>query len=410
MKKRIIAIAITLTLFAALVPVSVSAASASARLSGPDSVRAGDTITVSFVLSGSGIYGASGTLSYDGLTLVSTSQSIGSPWIVEFNGNNFAAYDNNLTSPINSSATLFTAKFKVKDLSPGASISVSCQSVKATDGTADAQIGTVKYSATVAAPLSSENNLKSLTVSNATISPAFSSGTTSYTAQVPFDVSRLNVAAVAEDSKASVSVNSPTLTPNATTNVTITVKAENGAKKTYTIAVKRAQDPNYVPSSNSKLTSITVDGFLLSPVFSQDKTQYMVWLPYEVDSVSISGTAEDALASVQVEGGDSLKAGADNPVKVICTAEDGSKTVYTVTVKRAQAHDPSLEPTEPETEPTTAPTEETTVPPTTEAAETQESSGSNVGITILLVVLAFAVGTACGFLVDYLIRKRKTGK
>ena len=91
MKKRIIAIAITLTLFAALVPVSVSAASASARLSGPDSVRAGDTITVSFVLSGSGIYGASGTLSYDGLTLVSTSQSIGSPWIVEFNGNNFAA-------------------------------------------------------------------------------------------------------------------------------------------------------------------------------------------------------------------------------------------------------------------------------------------------------------------------------
>ena len=406
MRKKVLTFLVTAVMLVALLPVSVFAASASAWFNGPGTVRAGDTINLEFVLSGSNLLGASGTLSYDGsqLTLVKTAQSIGGSWLVEFNGNNFAAYDNNLTSPINGNAKLFTATFRVNNVPEGSVISVSCQNVKATDGSADANVGTVTHSISVAAPLSSDNVLGSMTVSNASISPAFSPDVTSYSAQVPYEVSQLQISAKARHDKAKVSVKNPQLTPNTTTNVSVTVTAENGATKTYTISVKRAQDPNYVPSNNSKLSGITVEGFLLSPGFDQNITQYVIWLPYEVDSVVVGGAAEHPLASVRVEGGSNLIAGADNEVKVIGVAEDGTETVYTVIAKRGPAHDAQPEETEPTTVPTET-TESTTAP--TEPVDSEAGNGQG-GVTVLLIVLAFVVGAALGFVADrFWLKKEK---
>lgn len=400
--KRMTGLVMALLLCVSLFAVTASAASASASLTGPGTVRAGDTITLSFNLSGSGIFGASGTLSYNSsqLTLTGTSQKIGNGWAVEFNGNNFVAYDNNLASPINSNTTLFTATFKVGSVATGTAIKVSYTNVAASDGTADANIGTVSYSATIAAPMSTDNNLKSLTVSNATINPAFSAGTTSYTAEVPFEVSKLNLTAAANDSKAKVSVNSPNLTPNGTTKVTVTVTAENGSTKTYTISVKRAQDPNYTASSNNDLSGISVDGFLLSPVFSTENTKYVIWLPYETENVTISGTAADSKASVTVEGGSNLLAGQDNEIKVICTAENGTAKTYTVIAKRAAAHDGSVDEIPDETEPVTEPTEPSTDPSKPQETPNAEKRGGIAAwVLILVAILCLAGGAAGGIFV-----------
>lgn len=419
--KKIVSIFVAVVLCVAFVlPLTASAASASASLTGPGTVRAGDTITLTFNLNGSGLFGASGVLAYDAnqLELAGTSQIIGNGWAVEFNGNNFVAYDNNLAKPINGNAALFSVTFKVKNVAAGTAVNVSYTEVAASDGTADANIGTVTYSTTIAAPLSTDNSLKTLTVNNATISPAFNAGTTSYTAEVPFEVSKLDIQAAANDSKASVSINSPNLTPNGTTNVTITVTAENGSKKTYTISVKRAQDPNYVASDNNALSGITVDGFLLSPVFSGENTQYVIWLPYETESVTVSGKAADSKARVRVEGGTGLKAGQDNEIKVICTAENGTEKVYTVIAKRAAAHDGSVDPTDPPTEPTeptepstqpstapsTAPTEPATTPTEPQKPVEQEQTGGIPWWTLLIV------GVVClgsGFAVGVLTSKKK---
>lgn len=341
MKKVLSVLVVAILVLSCMLPMTASAATASATLTGVGIVRAGDTITLTFNLNGKGIYGAQGILNYDAsqVTLVSTSQKIASPWMVEFNGNNFVAYDNNQTNPISSNKAIFAVTFKVKAVATGTKINISYTGVKASDSFNDANIGTVSYSATVAAPLSTENNLSSLTVAGATLSPAFSAGTTSYTTTVPFSTSKLNVTATAKDSKAKVTVNSPNLVPGGKTNVTVTVKAENGSTKTYTIVVSREQDPNYVASANNNLSGISVEGFLLSPVFSADKTSYIVWAPYETESVNVSGAAADTKASVEVVGGENLAAGQDNEVKVVCTAENGDKKTYTVVVKRAAAHD-----------------------------------------------------------------------
>lgn len=429
--KRLISLTIVLLMCISLLAITASATSATATLTGSSTVRAGDTITLTFKLSGSGLYSVSGTLSYNSsqLTLVSTSQKIGGNWSVDFNGNNFVAIDSKLSNPIKNSTALFTLTFKVNSsLAVGTKISVSYTDVVATDGNTDADAVTATYSATIAAPMSTDNSLKSMTVSNATISPAFNTNTTSYTAEVPFEVNKLDIKATANDSKATVSINNPNLISNGTTKVTITVKAENGSAKTYTITVKRAQDPNYVASGNNDLSGISVNGFLLSPVFSADNTKYVIWLPFETENVTVNGTPADSKASVAVEGGSNLIAGADNEVKVICTAENGTEKVYTIIAKRAASHDGSTEPTEPPTDPTeppidpaepaTKPSEDPTtepdgtdpeVPTVTEPQKMdtpQNGNGIQLWLVVVVGTVCLAVGVVSGVLSQKLGKKK----
>ncbi|MBQ8830026.1 MAG: cadherin-like beta sandwich domain-containing protein [Oscillospiraceae bacterium] len=85
---------------------------------------------------------------------------------------------------------------------------------------------------------SSDATLKALSISPGTLSPSFSSGTTSYTATVSSSTTKLNVSATKNDSKASVSVSGTSLKVGSN-KVTVTVTAEDGTKKTYTITVTR---------------------------------------------------------------------------------------------------------------------------------------------------------------------------
>ena len=200
MKRKIFAAIVAAVFALQLLSAMTVSAAGSATLTGPSTVRAGDTITLTFNVNGGNTEGLSGTLSYDSgqLTLSGTKQSIASPWAVEFSGNNMVAYDNDLTKPIKSNTKVFTVTFKVKSgLAEGTSIKVSFNDVRLSDGTNETNAGTISYSASIAAPLSGNCDLKSLMVSNATISPSFSAGTTDYTADVPYEVSKLNVNAVA---------------------------------------------------------------------------------------------------------------------------------------------------------------------------------------------------------------------
>ena len=416
--KKIWMIILAAVVCLSLLAMPALATNATASLDGPGVVRAGDTITLTFKLNGTDIYGASGTISYDKsqLTLKSTAVKVQSPWMVEFSNETFVAYDNLLESPINKSTSLFTVTFKVNSsLKTGTKITVSCLDVTATDGSADAKIGTVSYSATIAAPKSTDNSLKSMTVANATISPAFSPDVTQYTASVPYSVEKLEISAKANDSAANVSVSSPPLKPGGSTVATVTVTAENGAERVYTIVVEREQDPNYVASDNCFLASIEVEGFLLSPVFRTDVTEYVVWLPYEVEQVEVTAKAAHSLATAKVTGGSALVAGQDNEITIVCKAEDGTERTYKVIAKRAASHDeqPTEPPqptdpvettvppesTQPDTQPDTKPVPSETVP----NAPVQNNGGDRLHIdwwfVVIIGVLCLAFGLALGLFI-----------
>ena len=436
--KKLISLLLVLVLLANAVPAAFAAGSAS--MSGPSTVRAGDTITVSFS-AGGGILGGSGTISYDSslLTLQGYTQKIGGNWVVEFSGNNFVFYDNAMNNPIDSKKVIFTATFKVNSgVAAGTAITVQAKGVTLSDGKQDMGAGSPSYKATIAPPLSGNCNLASLSVSDGKFSPTFSAGQTEYSVSVPFSVSSLKVSAAAEHGGAKVSIGKTALEAGETTKVKITVTAENGAEKTYTIKAFRAQDPNYVESDNANLKELTVEEHLLSPAFSPEVTQYYVWVPYEVETVKLDAKKDHRKAKLSTAEPDVLLPGQGNDVVFTVTAENGTPKVYTVTVVRAPAHadtgilldrwnEPIAEPTEPETippteaptEPTTAPTTEpttvpTTVPetepetvPTTEPAP-QEPSGADSSQLLIVGIVCALIGAGLSAIIcTILFKKRK---
>ncbi len=361
--KKAFSLALALLLCLSLIPATVNAAEASAKLTGPSVVRAGQTITLTFSLGGDNLIGAEGLLDYDPaqLDLIGTKPVITGNWDVKFNDKKFTIENTDQSSPITTSTKIFTVTFLVKQLEAGTKLNIGVTGILATDSSYEEHnIGTATYSVSIAAPLSSDNALKSLTVTNGTLVPEFDPSVTSYTVDVPFSVSKLDMVVEAPDG-ATLSIYDPTLTPDATTMYTITVTAANGAKKTYVINVKREQDPNYVPSANNFLSGIQVKDFFISPYFDKNVTTYLVWLPYETEQITVTATAQDKKASVRVEGGSSLIAGEDNAVQIICTAENGEEKIYTVIAKRAAPHGEIVIPP-----PTTGPT----VPPDTQPAPT----------------------------------------
>ena len=186
---------------------------------------------------------------------------------------------------------------------------------------------------------STNNNLSSLSISNGKLNPGFSKNTTSYKVEVPYEVSRLTINAKAEDSKATVNVYSPELIAEETVNATVTVTAENGTNKTYTISIKRGKDPNKVLSTDNYLNNLSVSVGMLSPQFDKEKTNYAVYLPYEVSYIVVDTEVSDKkYATIKAEGNNNLSIG-NNLFKYTITAEDGSTRVYTLTVVRNKSLD-----------------------------------------------------------------------
>ena len=183
---------------------------------------------------------------------------------------------------------------------------------------------------------SGDATLKSLNISNGKLNPGFNSGTLEYHMDVPYDVSKLNIDAKANDSKSKVSISNNDLVAEKTTKVEVKVTAENGSTRTYVIQVKRGKDPNKVLSTNNYLSSISVDQGILSPAFNKDQTNYIVYIPYEIDKVNISYEVEDKEYGIaKIDGPSSLGIG-ENLYKINVTAEDESVKTYNVIINRGR--------------------------------------------------------------------------
>ena len=127
---------------------------------------------------------------------------------------------------------------------------------------------------------SGDNSLSSLEVSPGSLYPSFSSDTTSYSVSVENSCERLAVSAYANDDNASVSVSGTYLSVG-TNYIYVTVTAENGEQRTYTLRVTRAagesetqqeesQTPEESTEDGGQLVNVSVNGteFIISDDFA----------------------------------------------------------------------------------------------------------------------------------------------
>ncbi|WP_436135403.1 IPTL-CTERM sorting domain-containing protein [Acidovorax sp. LjRoot129] len=231
--------------------------------------------------------------------------------------------------------------------------------VIATVVTAEDGSTTKTYTTTVtrAAPPSSDANLSSLALSAGTLSPVFASGTTSYTAGVPFNTTSLTVTPTVADATASITVNGVAVTSGnasgaialavGTNTITTVVTAQDGTTtKTYTTTVTRS-----AASGNNQLDALSLSSGTLTPAFASGTTGYTANVSNATTSLTVTPTVADATASVTVNGVATASGNASgaialnvgsNTITVAVTAQNGTPLSYTVTVTRAASSNADL--------------------------------------------------------------------
>lgn len=118
----------------------------------------------------------------------------------------------------------------------------------------EAEISVPNQGASVAVKdvsLSNNAKLKSLKVSEGTLTPAFSSSTTSYSVTVEKGVTDCKIYAVSDDGDAKVQVNGGNDLKVGKNNCTVTVTAANGTQKTYNIVITRQEETKSENESTS---------------------------------------------------------------------------------------------------------------------------------------------------------------
>ena len=122
------------------------------------------------------------------------------------------------------------------------------------------------YTITVTREADDNNDLKSLEVEGYTLDPEFDPDETEYSITVPSDVDSVVVNAEPDDETAEVTVDgNEDLQPGENT-VTVTVKADDGSEKTYTITVTKEQQPEEDEKITSQVRNIA-DGFIKDVVY-----------------------------------------------------------------------------------------------------------------------------------------------
>lgn len=177
------------------------------------------------------------------------------------------------------------------------------------------------------------NLLKSLSVSNANLTPTFDYNTTNYDVIVDNSVTSIDVSAEAMVSTASISgVQTFGLNVGANT-IHVVVTAENGDTKTYTINVVRQAN------SNNFLSSLSVDHGNLSPGFDANVTSYDVSVNNNVSTLNVSAQAAVSTSSISGAQAYNLNVG-NNTININVTAENGNTRTYTINAVRNEAANP----------------------------------------------------------------------
>ena len=225
--------------------------------------------------------------------------------------------------------------------------------VKAATSTTSSSSGS---SSNTSSKKSSNANLKTLGITPNDFS-GFKPGTTSYNVTVPNNVSSVKVYATAADSKAKVSGTGNKSLKEGKNTASVTVTAEDGTKKTYTINITRkaAEEENttttdvtnVAPATNEdiensdkkeeavlSLLSLSISGVELSPEFNSDIYEYKTTIKGEdIKKLDIKAIPSIEDAEVKIEGNENLQLG-DNIITITVSKNEEDMVVYQVKITK----------------------------------------------------------------------------
>lgn len=204
---------------------NVSAASCRIGVSAPSSVVVGQSFKVTVTVAGSASIGSwEYTLSYDSSKVRLNN---GTLHVVDYgNGSkSSSSYSYSFTALQSGSATFKPVNASVLDYA-------STNECLSSTGSASVSM---KSQSEIEASYSRNNNLSSLSVEGADLSPSFNKNITEYQATLPVDTTKAKIIATAQDSKASITGAGEVDVVDGINKIEIIVTAEHGEKKKYVI-------------------------------------------------------------------------------------------------------------------------------------------------------------------------------
>lgn len=190
---------------------------------------------------------------------------------------------------------------------------------------------------------SSNSNLESLQIAEGVFSPEFAKNVYEYAITVPNEITKLNISASQEHSRATVKVVGNNELQVGDNTVEIIVTAEDGSTSTYKIYATRALPElslatlgiSYINENNEKVNIV------LEPQFVGNIYEYKIneRLSHTIKKLQIEATANRENAKIELSGNEDLKAGKNEiTIKVTLPNEDGleEKKIYTIVLERKE--------------------------------------------------------------------------
>ena len=167
----------------------------------------------------------------------------------------------------------------------------------------------------------SENaDLRNLILDVEGLAPEFDKNITEYYLIVDLSIEEINIEAYPEDINSIVMIDGNTDLQEGENTISITVRAEAGNTKTYTINVTKTDDVDMV---NANLKNLSVKGFNFYPSFKNNIYNYNLTINEKVSQLEITVEPEIEEATYKIIGNENLVEG-DNLIKIIVTAKDGT--------------------------------------------------------------------------------------
>ncbi len=196
---------------------------------------------------------------------------------------------------------------------------------------------TNEYVVTLNKLSSTNNNLASLSVDNGTLNPNFNKDTTKYTASVDSSIDKINVTAITEDNKASLTGDGEHNLNFGENTIKVVVTAEDNSTKEYEIVVTRRE------SNDTSLSDLTIDGTTITG-FTTTKDNYEITLPFGTTSFLLNATPNDTNASIPAnELGTKTLTGNTETFTFTVTAQDNTTKTYTIKVTIAGNNDTTID-------------------------------------------------------------------
>ncbi len=188
---------------------------------------------------------------------------------------------------------------------------------------------TKEYTLSVTKEKSSNANLSMVVAKESVLDPSFEKNQTEYVLRVVESVTSLSLLITPEDSEATYEVIGNEDFVIGHNTVTIKVTAEDGTQKEYHLDVLRQE----AGTTSNRLEWLKIDQGTLDPIFDSDTNYYEVEVPYNIESVTLTGELEDKNATVTGLSTYNLDVGL-NVLSVKVTSVENIVRYYQVVVTR----------------------------------------------------------------------------